>query len=245
MSAAIAAARDLAAANVASTYATASATFDGSPEEYKKIHGAERDVDAGATANMRAGTEQATNDAVAKRALQRKVLGIEDAAPVVSDTVVNEQKIANENTDRNENRMVARNAGHLDNALKFNTDLKATVELEGKEKQKQIADFYTNQLARISSGGGGGGGGRGGGGRGGGGGGRSSGGGKYGGLTGGQFWNAGRDLNSDNLRRMDAMYGPTYRQSQLNNFSRANPTYTPGQQLGATKFIAGKGPWAK
>lgn len=241
----MAAARDAAAANVASTYATASATFDGSPDEYRKIHAEERATDSGATANASGGAEAAAKAAIASRALERKALGIEDAAAVVSDTVANEQKIATDNAARNDKRMETRAQGHLDNALKFNTDLKSVVELEGKEKQKQIADLYAGKLASIAAGRGGGGGGGGGGRRGGGGGGgRSSSSSKlY--MTPGQMWGAARDLQGDDLRRLDAMYGPGYRQSMLTNFSKSNPKASLGQQISGTKFIMGKGPYGR
>lgn len=238
--------RDATLANVASTYGSAAATFNGSEDKYRAIHSEERATDTAGSGGAADGANQAAKAALAQRAEQRKVLGIEDAAPVVSDTIANEQKIATDTIAADDKRMETRAAGHLDNNLKFNTDLKAVVELEGKEKQKQIGDYYAGQLAQISARGGGGGG-RGGGGRGGGRGGGGGGGGSRSGgskgLTPGQLWNARGDLKKDDLRRLEAQYGPRYRQSQLSSYASQNPKMSQSQLLSNTKWIAGKGPY--
>lgn len=203
------AARDAALANIASTYATAAAGFQGSEDEYRKIHATERSVGTDSTASAQAGADQAAAAANASRAAERKALGIEDAAAVGIDTVANEQKIATDNIARDDTRMAARTQGHLDNALKYNTDLRAVVELEGKEKQKEIADYYAGQLARISAGRGGGGGySRSGGGS------RSSGGSR--GMTSGQIANFllgfGKASYNEQLGQNEALYGLQDRQ---------------------------------
>lgn len=215
------AARDAALANVASTYGTAAATFTGSEPEYRKIHGDERQTTTDATANVRAGAEQAAKAALASRAAERRALGIEDAAAVVSDTVANEQKIAQDNATRTDERMATRTQGHLDNALKFNTDLKAVVELEGKEKQKQIADYYAGQLAQISArrGGGGGGGSR-----------RSSGGSRSSGPSFNTLLNYGKARYNEQLGQYESRYGMQDRQNVYNQ---------TGGNLSLSKWLAG------
>lgn len=215
---------------LAATYASAAATFDGSHDKYRAIHKEERDRDAGATANVVASANQGAQASQEKLAAERKALGIEDAAAVVSPTVANEQKIATDNAARNEARMVARNTGHLDNALEFNTKLKSVVELEGAEKQRAALEGYRARLASIGAGrGGGGGGGR----RGGGG---SRGGGSRG-LTPGQLWNASNDLINDDLRRNHQMYAGQYNQMALNNAQRLYPNASFGNQMSAAKYL--------
>ncbi len=233
------AARDTAIANVASTYANAEAGLKVSDDVYRKISGDERSSGAAATAATKTGAQQSYDDAVMKRALERRALGIEDAAKVGTDAVVTEKKIADDNSSRNEERMAARTQGHLDNNLKFNTDLRAVVNLEGKERQRDIADYYAGQLAQIAARRGGGGGGGGGGGYSGGG--RSSSrrssGGR--GLTPGQQWNAARDLMNDDLRRLNAMHMPGQYQTMYGNLQKTYPDYKPNQLTSLTKLFTG------
>lgn len=230
------AARDAALANLGSTYATAAATFQGSEDEYRKIHGDERAETEGATKNASQGTDEAYRAALASRAAERKALGIEDAASVGVDTVENEKKIATDNTARTDTRMANRAQGHLDNNLEFNTNLKAVVEMEGKEKQKEIADYYAGQLAQIAAR-------RGGGGGGGGGyrssGGRSSSGGR---MTDNQLGNMAWKYMTYEKQMLDAIHGPRYREGRLAQTAAANPTWTPNQQLARTKYVDRDGP---
>lgn len=215
------AARNAALANSASTYASAAATFDASPENYRRISGDERTTGSDATMAAKQGVDQAANNALATIALQRKALGIEDAANVTRNTVANEQAIADQNIDANDARMAARTQGHLDNNLQFNTDLKAIVELEGKEKQKQITDYYANQLAQIAA--------------------RSRGGSSGGGsrssssssksLTAGQLWSAARDLMNDDIRRNYSMDAGGYNQRAFQNAQALYPDASFGNQL--------------
>lgn len=231
------AARDTAIANVASTYANAEAGLKVSDDVYRKISGDERSSGAAATAATKTGAQQSYDDAVMKRALERRALGIEDAAKVGTDAVVTEKKIADDNSSRNEERMAARTQGHLDNNLKFNTDLRAVVNLEGKERQRDIADYYAGQLAQIAArrgGGGGGGGGYSGGGRSSS---RRSSGGR--GLTPGQQWNAARDLMNDDLRRLNAMHMPGQYQTMYGNLQKTYPDYKPNQLTSLTKLFTG------
>ena len=231
------AARDAAIANVASTYANAEAGLKVSDDVYRKISGDERSSGAAATAATKTGAQQSYDDAVMKRALERRALGIEDAAKVGTDAVVTEKKIADDNSSRNEERMAARTQGHLDNNLKFNTDLRAVVNLEGKERQRDIADYYAGQLAQIAArrgGGGGGGGGYSGGGRSSS---RRSSGGR--GLTPGQQWNAARDLMNDDLRRLNAMHMPGQYQTMYGNLQKTYPDYKPNQLTSLTKLFTG------
>lgn len=227
------AARDAAIANVASTYANAEAGLKVSDEVYRKISGDERASGAAATAQANAGAQQAYDDAVAKRALERRALGIEDAASVGTDAVVTEKKIADDNASRNEDRMAARTQGHLDNNIKFNTDLRAVVNLEGKERQKDIADYYAGQLAQIAArrSGGGGGGSRSGGSR--------SGSSSSKGLTPGQRWNAARDLQADDQRRLQAMNMPGQYQTMYSNLQTTYPDYSPSNLTSLTKLFTG------
>lgn len=223
------AARDAALANAASTYASAAATFNASPEEYKKISAEEKSSGDDGAKNATTGLEQAYKAALASRAAERAALGIEDAAKVSLDTVENERQVAAKNIEQDSSRRNTRVQGHLDNALKFNTDLKAVVELEGKEKQKEIADYYANQLAQIAA--------RSGGGRGGGGYRRGGGGGGSRSMTPGQLWNAARDLQSDDLRRLNAMYTPGYNQRALKNVGVQYPNASLSQQLSLSKYL--------
>lgn len=224
------AARDAAIANLASTYASASATFDGSVDEYRKIHAQERGATQAGTDQAKAGAEQAAKAALASRAAERAALGIEDAAAVVSDTVANERKIAADNAAVNDKRMETRAQGHLDNNLKFNTDLKATVELEGKEKQKQIADYYSGQLAQIAArrGGGGGGGGYSRGGS------RSSG---SKGLTPNKQLDFLKDVMNDATMRNYQRYGAEFNQRAFTNTQSRFPDASMGNQLSASKYL--------
>lgn len=227
------AARDAAIANVASTYANAEAGLKVSDEVYRKISGDERASGAAATAAAQSGAQQSYDDAVRKRALERRALGIEDAAKVGTDAVVTEKKIADDNTRRNEERMATRTQGHLDNNIKFNTDLRAVVNLEGKERQKDIADYYAGQLAQIAArrSGGGGGGSRSGGSR--------SGSSSSKGLTPGQRWNAARDLQADDLRRLQAMNMPGQYQTMYSNLQTTYPDYSPSNLTSLTKLFTG------
>ena len=223
------AARDLAMSNIAATYANAEAGLKVSDDVYRKISSEERDATTQATAAANAGAQQSYDDAVAKRALERRALGIEDAAHVGTDAVVTEKKIADDNAKRTDDRMATRAQGHLDNNLKFNTDLRAVVNLEGKERQKDIADYYAGQLAQIAarrSGGGGGGGYRGGGG------GRSGG---SRGMTPNQissFLNTfGKNAYNEQTNQFEARYGLEDRQAI---YKKA------GNDLPYAKYLAGK-----
>lgn len=223
------AARDLAMSNIAATYANAEAGLKVSDDVYRKISSDERDATAQATAAANAGAQQSYDDAVAKRALERRALGIEDTAYVGTDAVVTEKKIADDNAKRTDDRMATRAQGHLDNNLKFNTDLRAVVNLEGKERQKDIADYYAGQLAQIAarrSGGGGGGGYRGGGG------GRSGG---SRGMTPNQissFLNTfGKNAYNEQTNQFEARYGLEDRQAI---YKKA------GNDLPYAKYLAGK-----
>ena len=228
------AARDAAIANVASTYANAEAGLKASEEAYRKISGDERAAGAAATAAAQSGAQQSYDDAVMKRALERRALGIEDAAKVGTDAVVTEKKIADDNSSRNEERMATRTQGHLDNNLKFNTDLRAVVNLEGKERQRDIADYYAGQLAQIAARRGGGGGGGGGGGYRGGGGGGSS---RSRGLTPNQQLGFVKDIMNDATMRNYQRYGSEYNQRALANTQKQFPDASLGNQLSASKYL--------
>ena len=227
------AARDATIANVASTYANAEAGLKASEETYRKISGDERAAGAAATAAAQSGAQQSYDDAVMKRALERRALGIEDAAKVGTDAVVTEKKIADDNSSRNEERMATRTQGHLDNNLKFNTDLRAVVNLEGKERQRDIADYYAGQLAQIAARRGGGGGGGGGGGYRGGGGGSS----RSRGLTPNQQLGFVKDIMNDATMRNYQRYGSEYNQRALSNTQKQFPNESLRNQLSASKYL--------
>lgn len=226
------AARDAAVSNVASTYANAEAGLKASEDAYRKISADERAAGEAATAAANTGAQQSYDTAVAKRALERKALGIEDAAGVGIDSVATEKKIADDNAARADTRMAARTQGHLDNNIKFNTDLRAVVNLEGKERQKDIADYYAGQLAQIAArrGGGGGGGGS----RGGGGSSRSS---RSRGLTPGQQLGFLNNLMNDAAMRNHQRYSSEYNQLAFSNTQKQFPDASLGNQLSASKYL--------
>lgn len=223
--------RDAAIANVASTYANAEAGLKASEEAYRKISGDERAAGAAATSAAQSGAQQSYDDAVMKRALERRALGIEDAAKVGTDAVVTEKKIADDNSSRNEERMATRTQGHLDNNIKFNTDLRAVVNLEGKERQKDIADYYAGQLAQIAARRGGGGGGGGGGGY------RSGGSSRSRGLTPNQQLGFVKDIMNDATMRNYQRYGSEYNQRALANTQTQYPNESLKNQLSASKYL--------